>query len=270
MDGFALTGIFLFVLFLLLGSGVWVALALLGVGVVGMELFTARPAGDAMITTIWRSSSSWTLTASAALHLDGRDPVPDPPERGHVQGPCTLDGQLAWPAAAHQRRRLHGLCRGLGQLGRDHDHGRQDVDPGASPARLSRALDHRLARRCRDARPDDPAIPDPHRLRRDDQRIDQQAVHRRGLSRAHRGGPLHGLCRALVDHQCRQDPGQRRGPPAPCREDPAKRRAPADPGADHRRSGRHLYRPRHRDRGRELRRRGCPRARLAPGLAQSR
>ena len=63
MDGLALTGIFLFVLFLLLGSGVWVALALLGVGVVGMELFTARPAGDAMITTIWRSSSSWTLTA---------------------------------------------------------------------------------------------------------------------------------------------------------------------------------------------------------------
>lgn len=63
MDGFALTGIFLFVLFLLLGSGVWVALALLGVAVVGMELFTTRPAGDAMITTIWRSSSSWTLTA---------------------------------------------------------------------------------------------------------------------------------------------------------------------------------------------------------------
>jgi len=63
MDGFALTGLFLFVLFLLLGSGVWVALALLGVGVVGMELFTLRPAGDAMITTIWRSSSSWTLTA---------------------------------------------------------------------------------------------------------------------------------------------------------------------------------------------------------------
>jgi len=28
-----------------------------------MELFTSRPAGDAMITVIWRSSSSWTLTA---------------------------------------------------------------------------------------------------------------------------------------------------------------------------------------------------------------
>ena len=55
--------IFLLILFLLLGSGVWVGLALLGVAYVGMELFTTRPAGDAMITTIWTSSSSWTLTA---------------------------------------------------------------------------------------------------------------------------------------------------------------------------------------------------------------
>ena len=55
--------VFLFVLFLLLGSGVWIGLALLGVAFVGMELFTTRPAGDAMMTTIWRSASSWSLTA---------------------------------------------------------------------------------------------------------------------------------------------------------------------------------------------------------------
>jgi C4-dicarboxylate transporter DctM subunit len=55
--------IFLFTLFVLLGSGVWVGLALLGVAFVGMELFTTRPVGDAMMTTIWRSSSSWSLTA---------------------------------------------------------------------------------------------------------------------------------------------------------------------------------------------------------------
>jgi C4-dicarboxylate transporter DctM subunit len=55
--------IFLFVLFLLLGSGVWVGLALVGVAFVGMELFTARPAGDAMMTQMWRSASSWSLTA---------------------------------------------------------------------------------------------------------------------------------------------------------------------------------------------------------------
>ncbi len=50
-------------LFLLLGGGVWVGLALLGVGLIGMELFTTRPAGDAMATTIWSSLSSWPLVA---------------------------------------------------------------------------------------------------------------------------------------------------------------------------------------------------------------
>ena len=38
--------LFLFVLFVLLGSGVWVGLALMGVAWVGMELFTTRPVGD--------------------------------------------------------------------------------------------------------------------------------------------------------------------------------------------------------------------------------
>jgi len=60
---FYATAIFLFVLFALLGSSVWIGLALMGVAWVGMELFTSRPAGDAMITTIWTGASSWTLTA---------------------------------------------------------------------------------------------------------------------------------------------------------------------------------------------------------------
>src|SRR3546814_446147 len=63
MDQLVLTLIFLAVLFFLLGSGVWVGLSLLGVALVGMELFTSRPVGDAMATTIWSASSSWTLTA---------------------------------------------------------------------------------------------------------------------------------------------------------------------------------------------------------------
>jgi len=50
-------------LFALLGSGVWIGLALAGVAWTGMELFSTRPAGDAMAVTIWGSASSWTLTA---------------------------------------------------------------------------------------------------------------------------------------------------------------------------------------------------------------
>ncbi|MEP6721900.1 MAG: TRAP transporter large permease subunit [Variovorax sp.] len=51
------------VLLLVLGSGLWIGLSLLAVALVGMELFTARPAGDSMMLTIWGSTSSWTLTA---------------------------------------------------------------------------------------------------------------------------------------------------------------------------------------------------------------
>jgi C4-dicarboxylate transporter, DctM subunit len=50
-------------LFLILGSGVWIGLTLSGVAWIGMQLFSSRPAGDAMAVTIWGSASSWTLTA---------------------------------------------------------------------------------------------------------------------------------------------------------------------------------------------------------------
>lgn len=63
MEQIELIALFLFVLFLLLGTGVWVGFALMGVAVVGIELFTSRPAGDAMLTVIWASSTSWSLTA---------------------------------------------------------------------------------------------------------------------------------------------------------------------------------------------------------------
>jgi tripartite ATP-independent transporter DctM subunit len=47
----------------ILASGVWIGLTLTGVAWIGMQLFTSRPAGDAMAVAIWGSASSWTLTA---------------------------------------------------------------------------------------------------------------------------------------------------------------------------------------------------------------
>ena len=58
-----LTVFFISVLLFFLGSGIWVALSMIGVSAIGMILFTSRPVGDAMATTIWGTSSSWTLTA---------------------------------------------------------------------------------------------------------------------------------------------------------------------------------------------------------------
>jgi tripartite ATP-independent transporter DctM subunit len=63
MDQVTFTVVFLVALFALLASGLWIGLSLLGVAFVAMAFFTTRPIGDSMVTTIWGSSSSWTLTA---------------------------------------------------------------------------------------------------------------------------------------------------------------------------------------------------------------
>ena len=63
MSDFAITALLIAAPFALLGSGVWIGLTLTGVAWIGMQLFSARPAGDAMAVTIWGSASSWTLTA---------------------------------------------------------------------------------------------------------------------------------------------------------------------------------------------------------------
>jgi tripartite ATP-independent transporter DctM subunit len=63
MSDLGITLLLVGALFLILGSGVWIGLTLSGVAWIGMQLFSSRPAGDAMAVTIWGSASSWTLTA---------------------------------------------------------------------------------------------------------------------------------------------------------------------------------------------------------------
>jgi C4-dicarboxylate transporter, DctM subunit len=63
MNEIYLTIFFISLLLFLLGSGVWVGISMIAVSAIGMMLFTTRPVGDAMATTIWGTSSSWTLTA---------------------------------------------------------------------------------------------------------------------------------------------------------------------------------------------------------------
>jgi tripartite ATP-independent transporter DctM subunit len=63
MNEFLVTTLLIVALFALLGSGVWIGLTLAGVAWIGMQLFSSRPAGDAMAITVWGAASSWTLTA---------------------------------------------------------------------------------------------------------------------------------------------------------------------------------------------------------------
>lgn len=63
MSVFEMSLIMMAALFVLLAGGLWIAVVLLAVGWIGIELFTSQPVGPLMATTIWGSSTGWTLTA---------------------------------------------------------------------------------------------------------------------------------------------------------------------------------------------------------------
>ena len=58
-----LTIFFISLLLIFLGTGIWVGISMIGVSTIGMIMFTSRPVGDAMATTMWSMGSSWSLTA---------------------------------------------------------------------------------------------------------------------------------------------------------------------------------------------------------------
>ena len=70
MENLSIIILFLFVLFTLLGTGVWVGLALMGVAWVGMELFTSRPvrcdADNNLVSVLFLDPDG-----SASVYLDG-------------------------------------------------------------------------------------------------------------------------------------------------------------------------------------------------------
>jgi tripartite ATP-independent transporter DctM subunit len=64
MELVEISGLLLLFLALLLAGGVWIAIALLACGWVGMQFVGGGiPAGSVLATTIWGNSASWTLAA---------------------------------------------------------------------------------------------------------------------------------------------------------------------------------------------------------------
>ena len=63
MDILSIALVLTFILFLLLGTGLWVALSLVGVAVFGMMAFTTAPVGSVLATTTWGSTTTFSLIA---------------------------------------------------------------------------------------------------------------------------------------------------------------------------------------------------------------
>ena len=153
------TLVFLFVLFTLLGSSIWIGLALMGVAWVGMELFTLRPAGDAMITTIWTGGIVVDADCAAIVIWMGeilyRTRLSQDMFRGLAPWMRWLPG-----GCCTQISRVAQFCCGFRIISGDTDHSRQNVDPGTAQAWLSRIYDRRHVGRCCDPWPNDTAISD--------------------------------------------------------------------------------------------------------------
>src|SRR5688572_31255750 len=64
MELIEISGLLLLLLAVLLAGGVWIAIALMACGFVGMQFIGGNiPAGSVLATTIWGNAASWTLAA---------------------------------------------------------------------------------------------------------------------------------------------------------------------------------------------------------------
>ena len=264
MSDFAVTALLIASLFLHPGAAAsGSASTLSGVAWIGMQLFSSRPAGDAMAVTIWGSASSWTLTALPLFVWMGEILFRTRLSRGHVPRPGAVDAAAARAPAAHQRGRLRDLRRGLGLERRHLRDDRQDEPARAGAARLSRPDGARLAGRRRHARPADPALDHHDRLRRHRRRLDLAALHRRRDPGHRAGRHLLALHRRLVDQEQAPDPARR--PADDLRREGARIEEPDPRGAaDRGRARLDLHRRRHRDRSG-----GARRGRLARHLGRA-
>ena len=122
-----ITALLIVALFAILGSGVWIGLALSGVAWIGMELFCRRPAGDAMAVTIWGSASSWTLTALPLFVWMGEILFRTRLSRGHVPRPgavaaarcrdaCCTPTSSAARSSPRCRDRSAATCATIGKM----------------------------------------------------------------------------------------------------------------------------------------------------------
>ena len=91
MELLEISGLLLVLLVILLAGGVWIAIALMACGWVGMQFVGGGiPAGSVLATTIWGNSASWTLAALPLFIWMGEILFRTQAVGGDVQGPRAL------------------------------------------------------------------------------------------------------------------------------------------------------------------------------------
>ena len=142
-----------------------VGLTLAGTAWIGMEIFSSRPAGDAMAVTIWGAASSWTLTALPLFLWMGeilfRTRLSEDLFKGLAPWLNWLPGRLL-----HTNVIGCAIFAAVWLVGGHLRHRRQDDHPRTDAPRLSGIQDPGHAVGRRHAGPPDPAVDHHDRLRR--------------------------------------------------------------------------------------------------------
>ena len=159
MELIEISGLLLLLLALLLAGGVWIAIALMACGWVGMQFVGGGiPAGSVLATTIWGNSASWTLAALPLFIWMGEILFRTQAFGRDVPRPRALAQLAPRPADARERACLRPLRLRLRLLRGHLRDGGQDRPAGIEEARLRRDGEPGLACRRRHARHPDPAL----------------------------------------------------------------------------------------------------------------
>ena len=197
MNVLELSLVLMVLLFAILGSGVWIALALALCGFAAVMTKVATPAGQVLATSMWTASNSWDLTALPMFIWMGeilyRTKLSDDMFEGLAPWLQKLPGRLlhvnvvGCAIFAAVSGSSAATCATIGRI--------------ALPELLKRGYDERMAdrdaRRIGHARTADSAL-DNHDCVCDCHRpVDRTIVYRRGRSRHHACWIVHGLYRRV-------------------------------------------------------------------------
>ena len=195
MNVLELSLMLMLLLFAILGSGVWIALALAVCGFAAVLTKVATPAGQVLATSMWAASNSWDLTALPMFIWMGeilyRTKLSDDMFEGLAPWLQKLPGRLlhvnvvGCAIFAAVSGSSAATCATIGRI--------------ALPELLKRGYDESMAigtlAGSGTLGSADPAVDHHDRLCHRDRPVDRAAVHRRRHSRDHARRIVHGLHR---------------------------------------------------------------------------
>ncbi len=176
MSAVVVGAVLLGLLGVVLCAGVWIGMSLGIVGWIGLAGFYRYIAGPQSVHRFLGNQRFVGACGAAAIHLDGRDSVPDALVRADVRGTCTLAATYPRSSDARQHPGLRHLRLGVRLVRSDLRNDRESRFARAQTTRIRRANCAGLARNCRHAWNPDPAVDHDGRVCGGGRRVDHSRI----------------------------------------------------------------------------------------------